>query len=235
MSKGNMYDWVDDTVNPLGGECMHKCSYCYVDGMKERFPAIKAKYSGKPKLSESGLKKINGKGKTIFVCTMTDLFAEDVHYECIEEILIRCQKYPDNDYVIQTKNPGRIVKYKHLRGKCIEIKNLTIGTTIESDINYHKVYNNAPITLDRFMSMSKLCDLFNTFITIEPIMDFNLSQLVVRLRLANPDSINIGADSRKEKYRNLTEPSKEKVLQLISELKKFTTVKIKDNLKRIIG
>ena len=51
------------------------------------------------------------------------------------------------------------------------------------------------------------------------------------IKSINPEWVNIGADSKGHK---MPEPSKEKVLALIEQLKLFTDVKIKDNLKRII-
>ena len=30
-STGNMYSWVDCMHTHLGGECPHKCSYCYAN------------------------------------------------------------------------------------------------------------------------------------------------------------------------------------------------------------
>ena len=45
-----------------------------------------------------------------------------------------------------------------------------------------------------------------------------------------PEFVSIGADS---KGHNLQEPCKENIKVLIDELNKFTTVIIKDNLKRL--
>jgi len=69
-------------------------------------------------------------------------------------------------------------------------------------------------------------------VTIEPIMDFDLIELVTIIKNIKPEWVNIGADS---KGHNLPEPSKEKINALIEELKKITEVKIKDNLKRLRG
>ncbi len=54
-STGNMYDWIKNTFNPLGGACPHKCEYCFAQNF--RFPASKAKYSGPPRLYEKEGKK----------------------------------------------------------------------------------------------------------------------------------------------------------------------------------
>jgi len=69
------------------------------------------------------------------------------------------------------------------------------------------------------------------FLTLEPILNFDLDEFVLMIKDINPSFINIGADS---KNNHLNEPSKEKVLELIKELEKFTEVRIKSNLNRII-
>ena len=51
------------------------------------------------------------------------------------------------------------------------------------------------------------------------------------IREINPVQVNIGADSGRN---NLPEPTKEKVLQLVSELQKFTIIHNKSNLQRLL-
>ena len=72
----------------------------------------------------------------------------------------------------------------------------------------------------------------NSYITIEPIMDFDLKDFVSLLKVAKPKQVNIGADSGRN---GLPEPPKEKVLKLIDELQEFTTIHNKANLKRILN
>jgi hypothetical protein len=72
---------------------------------------------------------------------------------------------------------------------------------------------------------------FNRYVTIEPIMDFDLKELVQLIKIANPVQVNIGADSGNN---NLPEPSKEKLLSLIDELQKFTVIDQKRNLSRLL-
>ena len=68
-------------------------------------------------------------------------------------------------------------------------------------------------------------------ITIEPIMDFDIFVMIEKIKEVSPFQVNIGADSG---YNNLPEPSKEKILELILELEKFTTVFRKSNLGRLL-
>ena len=71
---------------------------------------------------------------------------------------------------------------------------------------------------------------FDKMVTIEPIYDFDLDDFLLMLKDTKPKWVNIGADS---KGHNLPEPSKEKIEDLIKELKTFTNVKLKPNLKRL--
>ena len=92
---------------------------------------------------------------------------------------------------------------------------------------------DSPELIDRIKAIKEISAMkkFETQITIEPIMNFNLGFFVEMLKDANVSQINIGADSGNN---NLQEPKKEKILQLISELEKFTIVKQKSNLKRLL-
>ena len=69
-------------------------------------------------------------------------------------------------------------------------------------------------------------------VTIEPIMDFDLGVLVSLVSACNPEWVNIGANTNHK--IKLSEPPKDKIKALIEELSKFTKVKVKKNLKRIL-
>jgi hypothetical protein len=71
-------------------------------------------------------------------------------------------------------------------------------------------------------------------ITIEPIMDFDLEEFVRWIQIANPDFVNVGADSNTKKNYKFPEPSKDKILKLVAELKKFTKVINKANILRLM-
>jgi DNA repair photolyase len=222
----NMYDWVDNTRNFIGGECPHKCSYCYVKSMN--YPAVKERYVGKIRLLESEFKKpLKSKsGKPIFVGSCFDMWAKDVPDNMILRALYYLRKF-DNQYIFQSKNPYRFVEM------ISTISNLDIlGTTIETNkTSAGYQLSNTMLIHNRFDAMHDLKYYANrTFITIEPILDFHLDTFADLLRYAKPDFVNIGADS---KGHNLPEPSWEKVQELITELKKFTEVKCKSNLDRL--
>jgi len=223
--KGNMYDWVNDSFNTIGGECPHKCSYCYVK--KFRFPALRKKYSGEPRLYENELKRNLGRNKIWFVGSCFDLFADGVEDVWIAKTLEHCRSFPDNKYLFQTKNPGGMYDWIDEFPK-----NSIIGTTIETNRFYADYMGKAPLPQNRAFFMKKIADAgFVTMVTIEPIIAFKLDFLVDLVRQCHPQWVNIGADSQKS---GLPEPTGIEVEALIAELKKFTEVKIKKNLRRLM-
>ena len=216
-----MYPGVE-TWNPLAGACLHECSYCSTNALK-RYPVIQCKYSGEIRLDYKALGKNLGKGKTIFVVAQNDLFAEGVPFDFIAQIFGQCYRY-DNTYLFQTKNPERFIDcFKLFPEKTI------LCTTIESNRRYRQM-GNTPLPINRATAMRFLAD-FKKQVTIEPIMDFDTNELVDLIAMIQPDSVNIGADS---KHNHLPEPSKEKLLELIEELGKFTVIDQKRNLNRLL-
>ena len=217
--KGNMYGFVTHTWNTLLGRCLHGCMYCYNLG--------KPFFEGKLRFNEKNLKDNLGSGNYIFVGSSNDLFAANVPEEWIIKTMNHCKKYPQNKYLFQTKNTSVFYHYKEYAPN-----DSIIGTTIETNRETNKL-SNAPHIEERAYFLGQLdSEKFKRMVTIEPIMDFDLNELVLIIRMCRPNFVNIGADS---KGHNLPEPSPEKVEALIKELKKFTIVKIKSNLKRLRG
>ncbi len=213
-AKGNMYPFIDYTWSPIRGRCSHSCSYCYVKRWGEQPPLH---------IDEKDLRAALGSNNFIFVGHTIDLFAEDVPVDWIEEVLSQLNLYPKNRYLLQSKNPKRFLDFiGHYPDKIL------FGTTIET--NRDIVESKAPPVKERAMALGMLSKEYETMVTIEPIFDFDLDDLVDLIILANPIWVNIGADS---KGHNLSEPSKDKVRCLVQTLQKRTQVKLKGNLKRI--
>ena len=229
---GNMYPWVTNTHCHHRGRCGYGCTYCYTQHMRsKRF------YQGPMRLVDKELKESYGSGKTIFIDHMIDLFADSIPAENIKRVLAHCRQYPDNTYVFQTRNPTRAYAFYLMTDEQDESlfpEDFIVGTTIETnrrDLTRH--YSKAPDPEARAWGMSWLDAPKQTFVTIEPIMDFDLTYFVGLLRQTQKDFINIGADS---KHQNLPEPSKAKTLQLIDALRECGyDVRLKANLGRIIG
>ena len=68
---GNMYPWVTHMHSHLGGECPHKCIYCYVDNPRFGRPE---RYKGKLRLLDWEFKVNYESGNTIFIEHKNDLF-----------------------------------------------------------------------------------------------------------------------------------------------------------------
>ena len=217
-SKGNMYTWVTHTWNTVKGECPHGCTYCYMKRWGKQKPV---------RFDESELKTDLGKGNFIFVGSSCDLFAKEIPDLWINKTLKHMEQY-NNKYLIQTKNPDRVLDYIHCT---VVSEQCSICTTIESDSYYPEIMKDSPHPMSRSIAMQDISEVVNTYVTVEPILDFHLEHMVKMIMRCNPIQVNIGADSGNN---NLPEPSKEKLLALISELKKFTVIDQKRNLARLL-
>lgn len=234
-STGNMYSWVSHMHTHLAGECPHKCKYCYVQTNPH---GVSPRYKGEPRLIESELDVYYGILKIIFIEHMSDLFAEGISGIWIEKILKHCKKYPQNKYVFQTKNLKRLLNY-YSEGELPD-KTIFIGTTIETNRNTFNFnvgsqydISNAPTPQDRYRFIKHLREIFcPVFVTIEPIIDFDVDVLSNWIVDIQPNFVNIGADS---KGCNLPEPSKEKILKLTDILRENNiTIRRKTNLERLL-
>lgn len=213
--KGNMYPFVTHTWNVIKGICPHDCKYCYMKVYKQ-----------KPlHFDEKELKIDLGENNFIFVGSSCDMFAKEISNEWIKKVLEKCKNYEGNTYLFQSKNPNRFLEFQNQFPK-----NTILGTTLET--NYINNYlSKAPLTTSRANAMIKLIKKFKLMITIEPLVEFNLIPFVEMIREIKPEWVNLGADSKGSKLR---EPSKVEIETLIRELEKFTDVKLKDNLKRLM-
>ncbi|MEN6421300.1 MAG: hypothetical protein ABFD76_05075 [Smithella sp.] len=225
-AEGNMYPWVTHTHSHLGGECPHKCVYCYVDHFPYGRPA---KYQGELRLIEKEFSVQYGSGNTIFIENCNDLMAEAVPQLFINKIIMHCLRWPDNDFVFQTKNPAR-----YLTMDALFPDRSLFGCTIETNKffidNYAPAISFAPAPVFRKEAMIKLDA--QKFITIEPVLDFDVDVLASWMDQIRPEFVNIGADS---KGNHLPEPSPEKVMALITELiAAGIDVRLKDNLVRLL-
>lgn len=217
VSTGNMYKFVTHTFNTIKGECYHDCSYCYMKRWGKLNPV---------RFDEKELKTYLGNGNFIFVGSSCDMFAENIPEDWIIKTLDHCRIF-DNKYLFQTKNPSRIIDFIDSGFMPSEY---LVCTTIESDIIYPEIMNNTPSPQQRALAMQVISEVAQTFVTIEPIMEFNMVGIVELIKQCRPEQVNIGADSG---GNNLPEPSKEKVMELIAELQKFTTIHNKSNLQRL--
>lgn len=218
-SHGNMYDWVTHMWTP-GTGCPHQCSYCYVTKNK-KLPEKLELEKPFPDL---------GKNRIIFVGFECDLFAKSVPDSVILEVIEHCNKYRENRYVFQSKDPERMYNFIHLI-----LDDSLFGTTIESNSNdLLSFISKAPSSDERFKWIKKIKETgFHTFITVEPIMKLGPKVFAKSIVDANPDFVNIGADS---KGHGLLEPTKEDILEMVDIIRAGNIeIRHKENLSRILG
>jgi DNA repair photolyase len=213
-AQGNMYEFLSHTWNAVKGKCAHECGYCYMTRFGEQKPI---------RLHNKELKTDLGEGNFIFVGSSCDMFAPDVPDEWIEAVIAHCKDYSRNKYLFQSKNPARMAGFKSL-----EELNPVICTTIETNRWYGDIMNSCPIPQQRADGMALLP--FTKYVTIEPIMDFDVDEMVALIKKCNPIQVNIGADTGNN---NLPEPNFDKVIELNNQLKQFTVIANKRNLSRL--
>jgi len=211
--KGDMYPWITHTFNPIRGKCPHDCSYCY----------MKVYPQGDLRFVEKEMNTKLGHNNFIFVGSSTDAWAEAVPTEWTSRALKHCR---DNDvynkYLFQSKNPARFNKWLGFFPD-----DTVLGTTIETNRDY-KV-SQAPLPEARMLAMIDLP--LPKMISIEPIMNFDMEVMIRWISDIKPEFVSVGADSKGHK---LPEPDPLKIAMLVKALKEITTVKVKDNLKRLL-
>lgn len=215
ISKGNMYEWVTHTWNTIKGKCPHDCSYCYMKRWGKLNPV---------RFADGELQTDLGKDNFIFVGSSCDMFADNIPGEWIIKTLNHCKKF-DNTYLFQSKNPKAFIGYP-----VWDLDKIRLCTTIETNRVYPEIMRNAPDPVVRAMEFRDI-PIKEKYITIEPIMDFDLDSLLTMVYKCHPQQVNIGADSGKN---NLPEPDKKKLCDFIGEIMQITDIKLKKNLDRLL-
>jgi len=129
--------------------------------MVKRFPKIYPN-GFKPTFHEKRLEEPLHwkKPRRIFVCSMGDLFHEDVPYEWIEKVFKVMKECPQHTFLLLTKRPliARTVQCVWLSNHSSPLPNVWLGVTVE-----HFVYD------DRIATLQK-ADFAHKFISLEPLL-----------------------------------------------------------------
>lgn len=155
------------------------------------------------------------KPRTIFVCSMADLFGEWVPDEWIQEVFKACDAAPQHRYIFLTKNPRR---YYDLIEKGILTKhdNWWLGSTIDRD----------SAKKQRFQKWG-----YNSFTSIEPLLE----PIYVGLGSFGSDKwVIIGAETGIRKGKVVPDRS---WIDLIVSAANITRMKVfmKESLREIMG
>lgn len=227
-AKGDMYPFVDYTWNAIKGKCPHDCKYCYM----KRFPLNPVR------LDQKEFKTALGKNRFIFVGSSCDMWADQIPNDWILPVLRHCRGF-QNKYLFQSKNPRRFVDFIRNHeidpyDKILIPEESIFATTIETnEYPAEFPHENIPGIDSRRHNMCLVRELgFKVTVTIEPIMRFDINELVPIITDIDPEWVSIGADSKKH---DLPEPDADDVKLLIHMISQNYEVVVKENLKRIIG
>lgn len=239
--------YCDSTWNIVTG-CLHGCDFCYarriaerfgikpfgyveptvleepiiLQGKKEPYPLGFAPTFHRYRLDEPRRWK---KPRTIFVCSMADLFGEWVPDTWIQEVFDACRKAPQHRYLFLTKNPKR---FKEIRKNGIELpEKCWIGTSATV---------NADCTANYPSKLRHLSDNWDTitqwFVSIEPILErFSKSSIE---NIATMDWVIVGAETGNRKEKVV--PEKVWIDEIVEQCKESgTPVFMKESLRELMG
>lgn len=157
-------EWTDASWNPITGctKISSGCQHCYAEVMARRLCSMgvdKYKNGFQVSLHEECLNEpLNWKKpRTIFVCSMSDLFHKDVPFEFIDKVFSVIAQTPQHRYQILTKRSDRMAEY-FIRHNVPA--NAWLGVTVDVQTSKPRIdalrgIQNAPI---RFLSCEPLLE-----------------------------------------------------------------------------
>lgn len=242
--KSDMYGFVSHTGNAIKGVCPHDCAYCYMKRWGKQsdlhLDATELRGGLKPKPSKDNPRPRDiVRDDFIFIGSSCDMFAQGVPDEWIEEVLEYCDRESTPRYLFQSKSSRRLHQFRDSLPSRV-----VLGTTIETNRFYEKFMGVAPAVKHRASGMAALSrgafspQKFETMVTVEPIMEFDLDELVDLILTCSPSWVNIGGNSLKkigQKKICLPEPGAAEVEELTGALRSAgVKVHWKPNLSRIL-
>jgi protein gp37 len=156
-------EWTDKTWNPVTG-CTKEsegCVHCYAEVMARRLKGMgQEKYKNAfqvtlhPENLDEPIKW--QRSHNVFVCSMGDLFHEEVPFDFVDRVMDTIRKTPQHRYQILTKRAERMEKYFSLH----EIPlNVWVGVTVEVQRTRYRIDHirnlKAPV---RFLSCEPLLE-----------------------------------------------------------------------------
>lgn len=153
------------------------------------------------------------KPRSIFVCSMADLFGDWVPDEWIAEVFDACKAAPWHRFLFLSKNPQRVGEL-YEAGKLLNGENVWFGTSI-TDANSTYAFK---------------CGNRNTFVSIEPL----LGPIVSEWQIAEVDWAIIGAETGCRKGKVLPERAWiDEILEICE--RHHTPVFMKSSIRNLMG
>lgn len=225
---GRMYPESVKSINWFVG-CHHGCIYCepsFQKLMMRQACKLCKDYVPHAHL-ERLLKtppKTREKGFVFFPSCGDPCFADIAEWDAA---ILYAERHPETTFIIQSKNPACFLPLSYP-------DNVILGTTIETNLRsfLHKPTNH--IVCYRNISRAPYPDIRaeclrrvkhkRKFVTIEPIMHFDVDGLVRLIEPIEPEFVYVGYDNHK---CWLPEPPLDAVKTLIERLEEFTEVRAK--------
>lgn len=156
-------EWTDKTWNPITG-CSKKstgCLHCYAEVMARRLKAMgQEKYANgfAVTLHERCLNEpLTWRGNhNIFVCSMSDIFHEEVPFDFVDNMFNIIKSTPQHRYQILTKRAERMAEYFETRSVP---NNVWLGVTVEAQSSRFRIdyLRNLPASV-KFLSCEPLVE-----------------------------------------------------------------------------
>ena len=215
---------VDGFVTCADGTC-HEMEHPYEDCGKGRIAPYPYEFDPtfhRYKLDEPQHWK---KPRTIFVCSMADLFGEWVPDEWIEQVFKACEAAPQHRYMFLTKNPAR---FKQLRKNGVTLPNdCWIGTSGTRDAEQADQYTGRTGYLSENWDTTA-----QWFVSVEPILERMSRGSIENLTAMN--WVIVGAETGRRNERVI--PEKKWIDEIAEECKRCgTPIFMKESLRGLMG
>ena len=152
MADRTKISWASTTWNPITGctPVSEGCQHCYARRMAKRLQAMGAKgYEDGFKVTPHPERLDEPlhwrKPRRIFVCSMGDLFHEDVLGEFVAQVFDIMQYAQHHTYLVLTKRPGNLAMYFQWHLPLWRRWHIWYGTTAE---NQKRAYERIPVLTD---------------------------------------------------------------------------------------
>ena len=157
-------EWTEKTWNPVTGcsKISAGCANCYAETMAKNFQSsgqfFKYRNGFEVTLHNHSLTDPLswGKRSLIFVCSMGDLFHNEVPFEFIDKVIRVIESTPHHTYQILTKRAERMAEYFATR---LVPRNAWLGVTVE--------VANAKSRIDHLRKINA----FTRFLSCEPLIE----------------------------------------------------------------
>ena len=160
-------EWTDYSWNPVTGctKCSPGCTNCYAEAMIPRLQKMtpeKYRNGFKVTMHPDELEKPLHwkKPRKIFLCSMGDLFHEDVPFEFIKDVMESMWLAPQHHYIILTKRVRRMATFfeKYLtRGRHVWV-GVSVCTQEEADVKIPTLLMVGRSDVVRFISVEPMLE-----------------------------------------------------------------------------